>query len=152
MLRLLKQPQPHLKSTVVICTYQDSISTIIKQSEKFIKLTDVFVSEKTYIMDNITDSQEIFDLIKNNLPKRDMIVRKIAQEVIEILIKKSYKGNPLFMLDIFDSFVNTRLCNIVNYSQLNTKTTRWVDQGRYIKVGQRALMTSLRGNSLFLKL
>ena len=55
-------------------------------------------------MDNITDVYDCQELIKQNLEGR-LNIEKIDPELINIILPKSFKGNPLFILDLVDSLI-----------------------------------------------
>ena len=101
-----------MQSVCVICTLRDPICNNQKDDGVFEKVMDEFKTEKIYVMDNITDSQDVNNLIATNLSQKSLAVHSIEFELIEIILKKSYKGNPLFILDIVDSIMQENLALI----------------------------------------
>jgi hypothetical protein len=55
-------------------------------------------------MENITDVAENQEMIKTYLEGK-LSIDKIDSELVEIILPKSFKGVPLFTLEIFDSLV-----------------------------------------------
>ena len=55
-------------------------------------------------MENITDIAENQELIKTYLDGR-LNIDKIDSELIEIILPKSFKGVPLFTLEMVDSLI-----------------------------------------------
>ena len=89
---------------IILCTYQDLICSIIQNPfDKFAKSLDFF-GERVVSMENINDLHECEELIKNNLEGR-LNIEKIDPELINIIIPKTFQGNPLFILDIIDSLI-----------------------------------------------
>jgi hypothetical protein len=73
------------------------------------KYFDIF-RDKIFIMDNILDLYEVQDLIKHHLEEERQFrgkikIEKVDPELINIILPKSFKGNPLFLTDIVDSLI-----------------------------------------------
>ena len=62
-------------------------------------------------MENITDISENQELIKCHLEGR-LTIEKIESELIEIVLAKSFKGIPLFTLEIIDSLLVNKIINL----------------------------------------
>ena len=93
-----------INNLAIICTYQDPICPIIVNPfDRFSKSIDLF-GDKIVIMENITDLYECQELIRQNLEGKCNI-EKIDPELINIILPKSFRGNPLFLLDIVDSLI-----------------------------------------------
>lgn len=72
-----------------------------------------FNPPKTFMMENILDSHDLKDLIKKHLSERILDEFKINLNIIDedllrILISKSFKGVPLFLMDILDNLINSK--------------------------------------------
>lgn len=80
-----------LQSVCVICTLRDPICNNQKDDGVFEKVMDEFKTEKIYVMDNITDSQDVNNLIATNLSQKSLAVHSIEFELIEIILKKVIK-------------------------------------------------------------
>jgi hypothetical protein len=93
-----------LNNITIICTYQDQLSSLVQNPlDKFVKYLDTF-GDKVVVMENITDLYDCQELIRQNLEGR-LNIEKIDPELINIILPKSFKGNPLFLLDIVDSLI-----------------------------------------------
>ena len=60
--------------------------------------------ENVVSMENIYEVNECQELIRQNLEGR-LNIDIIDPELINIIIPKSFKGNPLFILDLIDSLI-----------------------------------------------
>lgn len=98
--------QEKLDSIALICTLQDPICNVQKDVGLFSKVLEEFRSDKIYVMDNISDYDDVNNLIKTNLSQINLSIKSVRSDLLDILLKKSYKGNPLFILDIVDSMLN----------------------------------------------
>lgn len=91
-------------SVCIICTYQDQISSLIpKETDQFNQFIDIF-EEKVFYMENITEISENQEMIQTYLEGR-LSIDKIDSELVEIILSKSFKGVPLFTLEIVDSLI-----------------------------------------------
>jgi hypothetical protein len=96
----------------IITTYQDSFNTIIRNNhDLFYKIAELVNTENLHIMDNITHFKTAHDLMLFNI-KDKVNVNSINHKLIDIIIRKSFNGNPLFMIDI--------ICNMVDSGRLTT--------------------------------
>ena len=87
-----------------MCSYQDAISPVIQNTfDKFGKSIDLF-GEKVVSMENINEVFDCQELIKHNLEGR-LDIDKIDPELINIILPKTFKGNPLFILDLIDGLI-----------------------------------------------
>ena len=88
----------------IICTYQDQLSQWnSRDQDKFIKSLDIF-EDNVYYMENITEISENQEMIKSHLEGK-LSIEKIDTELIEIILPKSFKGVPLFTLEMVDSLI-----------------------------------------------
>lgn len=55
-------------------------------------------------MENITEISENQEMIKSHLEGK-LSIEKIDTELIEIILPKSFKGVPLFTLEMVDSLI-----------------------------------------------
>ena len=95
----------------VICTYQDLICPFVLNTfDKFGKSLDLF-GDKIFAMENITDLHDCQELIRQSLEGK-INIEKIDPELINIILPKSFKGNPLFLVDIIESLI---VININNF-------------------------------------
>jgi predicted ATPase len=104
MIKILKEKS--IKGISIICSYQDPISPLIKSQNSFLKHDNLFDPENEYLMDNLTDYEDVADLLMNNLEK-NFNIEKINHKLTNILLTKSFKGNPLFLIDIFENLLNS---------------------------------------------
>ena len=74
-----------------------------RDPDKFIKSLSIF-EDKVYYMENLNDISENQEMIKNNLEGK-LSIEKIDTELIEIILPKSFRGVPLFTLEMVDSLV-----------------------------------------------
>jgi hypothetical protein len=63
-------------------------------------------------MDNITDYDDVNELIRRNLSQLNLTIKSVSVDLLDIILKKSYKGNPLYILDIVDSMMKGELALI----------------------------------------
>lgn len=95
------------KGVCVIATYQDQINAIVRNPfDRISKYGDLFLNEKTYVMDNITDIVLAHDLIRHSIQGK-VNVSQISEKLIHIVLTKSLKGNPLFIIDIIHSLLDS---------------------------------------------
>lgn len=118
-----------LSSFCLIITYQDPLYTTLKLSaDKISKAGDLLTSPKnscniiendpqegmtTYMMENLMDKSEIQELIKTYLvdymlEEYKQTIDRIDPVMIEIIVSKSFKGVPLFILDMVDNLINSK--------------------------------------------
>jgi Cdc6-like AAA superfamily ATPase len=98
----------NLPKVILILSYQDRICGIVKnQYDKMQKASDIMFPENTIYMENILDIKVIKELLINHTAQQGKIIKTIDTELIKILISKSFKGIPLFVLDIFDNLVSS---------------------------------------------
>lgn len=101
-----------LDSIAIICTLQDPICRVQKEGVMFSRVLDEFRQDKVYVMDNITDYDDVNELIRRNLSQLNLTIKSVSTELLDIILKKSYKGNPLYILDIVDSMMKGELALI----------------------------------------
>jgi class 3 adenylate cyclase len=99
----------NLSRVIMILSYQDKLCKILKNPyDKMHKACDIMFPENTIYLENILDLKTIKELIINHMAQNDKIIKTIDTELIKILISKSFKGIPLFILDIFDNLLNSK--------------------------------------------
>jgi hypothetical protein len=76
---------------------------IPKETDQFNQFIDIF-EEKVFYMENITEISENQEMIQTYLEGR-LSIDKIDSELVEIILSKSFKGVPLFTLEIVDSLI-----------------------------------------------
>ena len=93
------------KKIAIICTYQDKISPLLENKyDKFCrKLLNSF-GENVVSLENITSFSDCHELIKQHLQGR-LNLSSMDNELISIILPKTFKGNPLFILDIIESLI-----------------------------------------------
>jgi predicted ATPase len=104
MIKTLREKS--IKGISIICSYQDPISPLIKSQNSFLKQDNLFDPENEYLMDNITDYEEVADLLLNNLDQ-NFNIEKIHHKLTNIILMKSFKGNPLFIIDTFENLLKS---------------------------------------------
>ena len=116
MIKFVKQK---LQGVCIICSYQDPMTQVIQNYEdKVIKHIDSFKIESTIIMERITEISDVEKLIIHHLEEKEIF--KIDEKLLNIILAKAFKGNPLFILDITDSLVNTmKLVQIIKVNNKN---------------------------------
>lgn len=98
----------------VLATYQDSVNSISRNPlDHFCKATELIYHEKTFLLDGITDYHLVHEIVKNNL-KTDSNIERISEDLINIVLTKSFKGNPLFTIDIINSMIEKGFAVITN--------------------------------------
>lgn len=58
-------------------------------------------------MENIVEREELIELVKKNIKysKEEIKLNTIGNRMYEILLGKSFKGNPLFILDLVENII-----------------------------------------------
>ena len=103
----------NIKGVGIIASYQEPLLPLIKNPlDKFHKLSDYVNIDKEYVMNGLTDEQEITDLIKNHF-NDIMTVTKVDSNLINILLQKSFKGMPLFVIDLIDRLLDAKLIQCI---------------------------------------
>jgi hypothetical protein len=105
MIRTIKEKG--IKGVGVICTYQDPISPVISPDNKIVRYEDLFEYDNIYVIDNVADEEEAGEMILNHLADRFPDLEFINRKLINLLLTKAFKGNPLFILDIVDNLVSS---------------------------------------------
>ena len=115
---MIKKIKEKLEGVIVICSYQDPISQVVQNYEdKVSKHMDAFNFENVYLMDSITDLVEAHELIKNHI-EEDTKIETINFKLLNIVLTKAFKGNPLFILDIIDNMIKAGKFVIVDKGDL----------------------------------
>jgi len=117
-----------LKPFIVILSYQEQF-LFLKNEFDIISHTKDFILEMSLdefelnkdekivsniIMKNLTDSEDIIELIKNYILEISLYERidslfKVDPALINILIDKSFCGIPLFIRDLLEQLINSKL-------------------------------------------
>ena len=97
---MIKRIKQKLQGICIICSYQDTMTEVVQTNEdKFGKHIDVFNKESSYLLDGITAIPDVEDLIYN-IESQDFKFNSINPKLINMILPKAFKGNPLFILDI----------------------------------------------------
>jgi len=89
----------------VLSTYMDSINTITRNPlDNLCRANDLIYHEKTFILEGITEYQQVHEILKHNL-KNESGIERISEDLINIVLTKSFKGNPLFTIEILISMI-----------------------------------------------
>jgi predicted ATPase len=96
-----------IKGMCIITTYQDKISNIIKNPYDNFGKCEMIKHENTFIMENIVDNKEVNDLLLYNIDEK-LSINSIRPEVIDIVLTKSFKGNPLLTIDVLHSLLESQ--------------------------------------------
>jgi class 3 adenylate cyclase len=104
----------NMEQISIICLLQDEVLNIQKTEILFNRIMDQFKGDKIYVMDNVSDYEDFKKLITTNLSQAKLTVKGIDPRLLEIILKKSFKGNPLFILDIVDSMISHKIAKIDN--------------------------------------
>lgn len=103
----------NLKELIIILSHKDyTINSTMVISEFSNKINEIVSPDKNYVMDNIIEPKEISKLISLNIPEFNSIVKEINSKFFEIILNKSFKGNPLFINDILNSIIENNLFKI----------------------------------------
>lgn len=109
-----------IKGLCVLVTYQDPINGILRnQFDRFSRANDLFFAEKTFLMDPITDMNQIQDLIRYNSQSKINFTH-LSPILTTIIVTKSLKGNPLFIIDIVNSLIDSGFVKQGSNSQLDS--------------------------------
>ena len=129
--------QEFLPNTIIISSYQESVNGLmISQFDFFGKTQELYNTEKSYLMDSISDRNVLrvlirFYLTKNIKFKNDFIENKklynkfytddnftfekikdevfLQDELLDFILSKSFNGNPLFVYDLVNSLIEKNL-------------------------------------------
>lgn len=129
-IRMISQAN-QLDGLALICTLQDHIINFSKQELLFNRILDVYATEKVYIMDNVTDYEDVKSLVNENFP--ELLNKPISNDLFEIVLKKSFKGNPLFILDIMESIIKNGLAIMNDSNEVipSPELTKMEDSGDF---------------------
>ena len=107
------------KGIGLICIYQEALLPLIKNPlNKFSKLANLVNTDKEYVMNGFSEEQEMNELIKLHLSDQYNTLLNIDSLIIKILLQKSFKGLPLFILDLVDNLLESKLINFTSNSIL----------------------------------
>ena len=81
--------------------------------DKFHRLTDLVNPDKEYVMNGFFDEREVVDLIRLHLSDFYNI-QLVDLQIVKILLQKTFKGIPLFVLDLVDSLFEAKLILLAN--------------------------------------
>jgi hypothetical protein len=96
-----------IRGMCLITTYQDQFNNIIRNNtDLFHKVAELVNADRLHLMDNITDIKTAHDILLFNI-KDKINVSSISSKLIDIIIRKSFNGNPLFMIDIINSLIDS---------------------------------------------
>ena len=101
-----------LKGIGLICSYQESFIPLIRNSlDKFYRLADLVNIDKEYVMNGFSDEQEIAELVNIHLSDVVNLVN-IDSLIVKVLLQKTFRGVPLFVMDLVDSLLEAKLIQI----------------------------------------
>jgi len=130
---MLKAEQ--LPKTTIITSYQECVNGLmLSQFDTFGKTVELYNTEKTYLMESISDRQNLralmrFYLVKNEKFKLEYLKLNpntihnldkikndilINEDLLDFVLAKSFNGNPLFVYDLLNTLVEK---NLVVFSQ-----------------------------------
>lgn len=119
-----------LPKTIIITSYQECVNGLmLSQFDNFGKTIELYNAEKTYLMESISDRQNLRALMRfyltksekfkteylrldpskmNNLDKikNDILIN---EDVLDFILSKSFNGNPLFVYDLLNTMVEKNL-------------------------------------------
>jgi adenylate cyclase 10 len=72
--------------------------------DKFCRANDLLSIDNCYVMDNLTEPTQVLELIKFNVEDAANI-KAMSEDILNMISSKSFKGNPLFIIDIMNSLV-----------------------------------------------
>jgi len=121
ILFIKKLLESDLKGIGIICSYQEPLIPLLKSPlDKITKLLEVVNPDKSYSLNGFTAESEISDLIKSHL--NDTInITSIDSHLIKILLQKSFKGTPIFIIDLVETFLNAKLIEFPNQQLITYK-------------------------------
>jgi class 3 adenylate cyclase len=93
------------KGIAIITSYQDEICPIIKNPNDKFSTSVLFDWDDTFLMENLSDIDLARDLLRYHIPGK--VSANISHELINIILTKSFVGNPLFMIEIFNSLIES---------------------------------------------
>lgn len=98
-----------MKGIGIICSYQEPLIPFIKNPlNNITKLAEVINPDKEYVMNGFSEDHEISELIKFHLS--DTInITSIDNSLIKIILQKSFKGTPIFIIDLIETFLASKL-------------------------------------------
>lgn len=119
---MIKKLKEKLQGVCVICSYQDPMTQVNQNYEdKIAKHIDSFNLDSIFLMDSITDFSEAHELMKNHL-EEDLNVETISTKLLNMVLTKAFKGNPLFILDITENLIKSgKLVKIENGELVATR-------------------------------
>lgn len=115
-----------IDSLVLLCSLKDSLYNVKKRANDFLIILDLFPSEQVYIMDNLTDTEDVTSLITQNF--EELRGKTINEDLIEIILKKSFRGNILAILDITESMLKNGLITFVSNEALPSYDLKKMDE------------------------
>jgi predicted ATPase len=108
-----------IKGLGLICSYQEPISKLLKnQNDKFYKVSDLIAPERDIYLHGLMEEREINDLIKFLFNEEQ--ISKIDPDLNKILLKKTFKGTPVFILEVLKSLIEQKLIQTPSYQLIPT--------------------------------
>jgi len=126
---MIKKVKENLQGVCVFCSYQDPMTQVIQNYEdKITKHIDSFNLDSIFFMDSITDFTEAHEIMKNHIDE-DYKVETISTKLLNIVLTKAFKGNPLFILDITENLIKSgKLVKIENGDLQATKELEQMEE------------------------
>ncbi len=105
-----------VKNLSLIYTHQEQLFLHLEEKEnKFARCREFFNEEtvEVFFMNNILNHEKVSKLIKYAILKshfkdEKVAISKIEATLIDIIISKSFKGNPFFIYEITESLLNSK--------------------------------------------
>lgn len=108
--------ESRVKNISLIYTHQEPLFLNIEDKEnKFTRHPEFFNEEtvEVFFMNNIITHDKVsrlikFAILKSHLKNDKVSISKIESALIDIIITKSFKGNPFFIFEITESLLNSK--------------------------------------------
>ena len=75
--------------------------------DKFHRLGDIISPEKEYFLNGLVEESEVSDLIKFHISD-SLNITTVDHELINIILKKSFKGIPIFIIDLIEALLQQK--------------------------------------------
>ena len=90
-----------IPKTFIACTYQNTLNPYENQVPHFFDIDEEF----EFV--GLSNYDDVISLIQNYCEKKKQITfRTIKQDTLRVILERSFKNNPLFILEIFESLFN----------------------------------------------
>ncbi len=145
-----------LQKTFIITSYQECVNGLmISQYDNFCKTTELYNSEKTYLLESISDRNTLITLIRLYLVKNEKFKTEylkldstkihnfekikndilINDNILDFILSKSFNGNPLFVYELLNTMIEKNLViftqNMLYCSALMLEMIKFKDWAKF---------------------